>query len=173
VRLNALPLAQAPTVCRRVVCQIGGYAEVREAVEKAGVNVLFARTHAGVLAYGSDSHVRAAFEPHGITDFDLHTIETKRLRYESGERGLLREALTRAIARERGMNRIRRRNIDLLAPTDLEHAAWAPLRRLLGSLSGSVKDPAELQWCEGMGTRLEWDVPSCLRLRRPSCPGYW
>jgi len=32
VRLNALPVTQAPSVCRRVVCQVGGYAEAREAV---------------------------------------------------------------------------------------------------------------------------------------------
>ena len=88
VRLNALPVVQSPSACRRVVCQVGGYAEAREAVEQAGVNVLVARTRAGVLAFGADADVRAAFEAHGITDFDLHTIETKRLRYDSGERGL-------------------------------------------------------------------------------------
>jgi hypothetical protein len=102
VRLNALPLTQAPSVCRRVVCKIAGYDEVRNAVAQAGVDLLVARTHSGVLAYGSDTNVRTAFLAHGITVFDLHTIETKRLRYESGERGLLRDALTRAIARERG-----------------------------------------------------------------------
>jgi hypothetical protein len=31
VRLNALPVVRAPTVCRRVVCQIGGYSAVRDA----------------------------------------------------------------------------------------------------------------------------------------------
>jgi NAD-dependent SIR2 family protein deacetylase len=37
VRMNALPITQAPSVCRRVVCEIGGYDEVREAIEQAGV----------------------------------------------------------------------------------------------------------------------------------------
>ena len=57
-----------------------------------------------MLAFGADADVRAAFEAHGITEFDLHTIETKRLRYESGERGLLRDALTQAIARQRSLD---------------------------------------------------------------------
>jgi hypothetical protein len=109
IRLNALPVTLIPTVCRRAVCQIGGYAEVRSAVERASVDVLVARTSAGVLAFGADADVRAAFEPHGITDFVLHTIEPRRMRYDSGERGLLRAALTRAIARHRGLNAIRRR----------------------------------------------------------------
>ena len=99
VRLNALPVTQSPSVCRRVVCQIGGYAEVREAVKEADVDILAARTQAGVLAFGADGDVRAAFEPYDIADFELHTIETRRLRYDSGERGLLREALARALMR--------------------------------------------------------------------------
>ena len=97
VRLNALPITEAPNVCRRVVCGIGGTAEVRSAIQMAAVDVLAARTRAGVLAFGSDSDIRRAFACHAITEFDVHTIEARRLRYDSGERGLLREAMTRAI----------------------------------------------------------------------------
>jgi hypothetical protein len=125
-------------------------------VEKAGVNVLVARTHAGVLAYGADLDVRTAFESHNITDFDLHTIEIKRLRYESGERGLLRDALTRAIGRRRGLDTIRRRNADLLAPIDPRDKIWEPLRQQVGSLSGTVNERHELRWREGVAIRLDW-----------------
>jgi NAD-dependent SIR2 family protein deacetylase len=156
VRLNALPVVQMPTVCRRVVCQVGGYTEVRNAIKQAGVDALVARTRAGVLAFGADADVRTAFESHGITDLDLHTIETKRLRYESGERGLLRDALTRAITRQRGLDAVRRRNTDLLAPADPQDVVWAPLLRLAGSLSGTVSGHPELRWREGIGTRLDW-----------------
>lgn len=120
VRLNALPVTQSPTVCRRLVCTIGGYAEIREAVERAGVNILVARTRAGVLAFGSDVDVRSAFEAFGITEFDLHTIEQKRLRNDTGERGLLSEALIRAITRQRGLTLIRKGSSNLLAPTGSE-----------------------------------------------------
>ena len=158
VRLNALPITQAPSVCRRVVCSIGGYSEVREAVAKANVNVnvLAARTSRGILAFGSDSDVRAAFAAHSITAFDLYTIETKRLRYESAERGLLREALSSALVRARELDVMRRNSTDLLAPTDPSAAKWAPLQRLVGALSGTVKGHPELKWREGIGTRLEW-----------------
>ncbi len=156
VRLNALPVVQMPSVCRRVVCQVGGLAEVREAVERARVNVLVARTHACVLAFGSDADVRSAFGRYDITGFDLHTIETNRLRYESGERGLLREALTHALMRRFGFDAIRRHRTDLLAPTDPKDAAWAPLQRLVGVVSGTVKDHPELQWREGLGICLDW-----------------
>ncbi len=35
IRLNAVPIAQLPTVCRRVECEVGGFAEAREAVRAA------------------------------------------------------------------------------------------------------------------------------------------
>lgn len=156
VRLNALPVIQSPSVCRRVVCQIGGYAEIREAAEEAAVDILVARARAGVLAFGADTDVRAAFEPYDITDFELHTIETKRLRYDSGERGLLRDALARALMRSHGLDRTRQRSTDLLAPLDSEDSAWTPLRQLVGSLAGTVKGHSDLRWREGVGTRLDW-----------------
>jgi len=156
VRLNALPVTQVPSVCRRVICQIGGYAEVREAVKQAGVNVLVARTHASLLAYGSDADIHAAFAAHSITTFDLFTIETRRLRYESAERGLLREALTCAIGRERRLDVIRRRTTDLLAPADPKDDAWVPLQHLVGTLSGTVNGHPEIGWREGIGIRLDW-----------------
>ncbi len=156
VRLNALPIIQMPNLCRRVVCKVGGYAEVLAAVEQAGVDVLVARTRAGVLAFGADTDVRRTFERYGITVFDLHTIDPKRLRYESGERGLLRAALTRAIERHRGLDAIRRRSTDLLAPSDPNDVEWMPLKSLVGDINGIVRDHPELSWREGIGITLGW-----------------
>lgn len=156
VRLNALPVTQSPSLCRRIVCQIGGYAEVREAVEEAAVDILVARVRAGVLAFGSDADVRAAFASYEIDEFEVHTIETRRLRYESGERGLLRNALARALVRAHDLDLTRRGSTDLLAPADPEDSTWAPLRRQVGKLTGTVKGHSDLRWREGVGTRLDW-----------------
>jgi NAD-dependent SIR2 family protein deacetylase len=76
VRLNALPLAHMPSVCRRVVCSVGGYAEVRAAVERASVKLVSARTRAGVLCYGADGDVRLAFGPYGISDFGTSLVSS-------------------------------------------------------------------------------------------------
>ena len=156
IRLNALPIVQMPTVCRRVECNIGGYAEVRGAVQKACVDVLVARTRAGILAYGTDEDVRNAFGTHDIRSFDLYAIETRRLRYESGERGLLRDALTRAIQRKYDLEAIHRQNTDLLAPRYPQNRDWEPLRLLVGTLGGTVNGHPEMRWREGIGTRLAW-----------------
>ncbi len=156
VRLNALEVTESPGVCRRVVCSLGGYAEVRQAADEADVDIIVARVRAGILAFGEDADVRAAFSAYEITEFDLHTVEQRRLRYDSGERGLLREALARALVRDRGLEHTRRRSTDMLAPADVTAAAWAPLRKMAGELSGSVAGYPGLTWREGVGTRLEW-----------------
>jgi hypothetical protein len=156
LRLNALPFIQIPNVCRRLVCAIGGYTEIRAAVDSANVDLLIARTKAGVLGFGKDSDMRAAFDPFGITDFDLHTIEQKRLRYDSGERGLLREAFARAITRHRGMVAMRKRNAHLFVPADPNNARWQELRKQVGTLTGTVPKFPDLRWFEAIESRLEW-----------------
>jgi hypothetical protein len=156
VRLNAVPLVEAPSVCRRVACGIGGYREIREAVDRAGTDIIFARTAAGVLAFGADADIRATLGPYGITTFDLHTIESRRLRYDSSERGLLRDALTRALARGRCLSAVRRRSADLLRPENSADARWAELGRLVGALSGTVDRASDLLWYEGVSIRLDW-----------------
>jgi hypothetical protein len=156
VRLNALEVVQSPAVCRRVVCSLGGHAQSQQAVDEAAVEVLVARVRAGVLAFGADADVHAAFDRYDITEFDLYTVEQRRLRYDSGERGLLRVALARALARNRGLRHVRRRNTDLLTPVEVADDTWAPLRKLAGQLSGTVEGAPDLVWCEGIGTRLEW-----------------
>ena len=156
VRLNALPVVEAPSICRRVVCKIGGTPEVREAVKKADVDVLAVRSQVGVLAFGADAAVRTVFEGHNITEFDLHTIETPRRSYDSAERGLLRDALTRAIGRERGLNVRRRRSTDLLSPANPRDVIWQPLQELVGKLCDTVNVCPDLVWREGIATRLDW-----------------
>ena len=156
IRLNALPILQSPTVCRRVVCEIGGTAEVRKAVKHTGVDVIATRSQNGVLAFGSDADVRTAFGIYGIKTFDLHTLELKRQRYDSTERGLLREALTRALERQLDLVAVRRRRSDLLMPNDPTVSRWSNLQKLVGALAGTVKGHPELTWNEGVSIRLDW-----------------
>ena len=167
VRLNALPVIQVPSVCRRVVCNIGGTAEVREAVERAGSNVIAVRSQSGVLAFGSDTEIRRAFEPFGLSDFDMYTLDPARQRYDSTERGLLRVALTTAIESNIGMKATRRRHEDLLVPRDPAEGAWTPLKQLVGNIAGSVSGHPELEWYEGVSLRLGWADDSLWLLFEP------
>lgn len=156
VRLNGIPIVESPTVCRLVDCEVGGWAETRNAVVEAGVEVITARRRQGVLCFGSDQDVRLAFESHNIKNFDLYAIETRTLRHESAEQSLLTDAITAALAREREFDVYRRRSTSLLAPKTVGTAPFSKLQRLVGELSGSVKSHPHLCWREGIGVRLEW-----------------
>ena len=157
VRLNALRVTLVPTICRRVACEIGGNADVRDAIQRAGTDVIAARIRSGVLAFGADTEVRASFQTCGITEFDLHTLETKRQKYNSSERGLLREALTAAIVRERRLEVVRHRRLtDLLAPANPQNDTWGQLRQIVGTITGNVDNHQDLTWREGISIRLDW-----------------
>jgi NAD-dependent SIR2 family protein deacetylase len=156
IRMNGLEVTSTPTVCRRVDCDIGGFKEVSEAITEAEVEVLATRSAKGVLAFGSDADVRAALASSSIKDFDLHEIEIRRLRYDSQERGLLKQAMSQALSREHSLTLKRRRNVDFLTPNDPSDPKWAPLKRLVGNLSGAIPKQSDLTWREGLATRLEW-----------------
>jgi len=168
IRLNALRLAQTPTVCRRVVCEVGGFAEARDAVERAGVDVLTTRTRSGVLAFGEDADIRKAFKPFNITEFDLATIELRRLRYDSSERGLLRDAVGRALCRGRGLHRIHKRTADLLYPIAPDIPRLQPLKNLVPGLGGLVPGYPDLEWREGCAVRFEWAADALWLMLEPT-----
>ena len=156
IRLNALELEMTPSVCRLVACDIGGTTEVREAVRRARVDVIAVRSQHGVLAFGADADVQTAFERFGIERFDIHALDQRRQRYDSTERGLLREALTSALERQGALSVVRRRHSDLLAPRDPMNTEWFRLSEMVGTPTGTVAGVPNLRWREGVSIRLDW-----------------
>ena len=149
IRLNALPVVEAPAHCRRVDCTIGGTDEVRKAAGDAAV--LAVRSRVGVLAFGSDSEVRRVFDDCDVREFDLHTLDAR----SPTERGLLHDALRTALMRGAGLRALPgdRRS---LVPDQPNDGSWVPLRNIVQRLSGKLGAGRELVWYEGIGTRMEW-----------------
>jgi len=169
IRLNALPILSAPTACRRVVCTIGGTREVKDAVIEAGALALAMRRRVGVIAFGSDGEVRRAFEPYGITDFGLHSIEPHQLRYESAELGLLYDAFAGAISRERPVQ-VARKAAAYVAYVETDRSGdpqFDALRRATGSLHGSVPK-TDIQWTEACRFRVEFHLDQLWLLLEPT-----
>src|SRR3546814_17371466 len=81
------------THCRKVVCSVGGFRDMREAVEAAGVDLIVASTSRGVLGFGADDDFRSSFGSFDIAEFDIAHREKGRMSYDSHERGLIRSAL--------------------------------------------------------------------------------
>lgn len=168
VRLNALPLLSFPSVCRRVACGVGGYKEMREAVTEHGADVIVGRRRQGVIGFGRDQEMRKAFSAYGITEFDLHSIDPIRLRYESAEHGILYDALQRALTAALPLIPHRRRTCWLLAVDDRHKAsALAPLRQCLAAVCGTVPGTA-VQWAEAIRIRLEYRLDTLLLVFEPT-----
>ena len=113
VRLNALPITYFPTVCRRVVCAVGGMKEVRKIAHDSGKDIIVARRQVGVIAFGSDPDIRATFAPYNIQEWDIHSIEPERLAFESMEISLVYDSLVKAFMRERALLGCRRKTLTL------------------------------------------------------------
>jgi hypothetical protein len=157
IRTNALKLDTAPVSCRIVECDIGGYSAVREAVAAAKVDVLAARRNFGVLGFGRDVDVRQAFGPFGIKRFDLHSIIPDRLSLDSAEKGLLYEALMRALARHRPLLTQRRGRRYVAIPDRTRESApeLVRLREAATVLSGMLPE-STFRWSEGAWLSIEY-----------------
>ena len=156
IRFNAVPLLSVPSTCRRVVCKIGGARDVKDAIKKSGVQAIAARRQVGVIAFGRDAEIRRAFDPFGITHFDLHSIAPHRLGYESAEQGLFYEALAAGLTRALPLlsRRTRRGWVLMCDPDRASDAALQPIRDALKSITGTIPK-TNLQWTEGIRIRLE------------------
>jgi hypothetical protein len=153
VRTNAVPMIEIPAVCRKVVCDIGGYAEVREAISQSKSTIIAARRNVGVLAFGDDDEIRRVFSRYSISEYGLHSIEPHRLRWESAELGLLYDALTAALARERHLRIIRRRADIYAVPmvTDDGSLGISKLRGLVRATEGTLHGR---RWYEAARIRI-------------------
>jgi len=174
IRLNALPVLEAPTVCRLIDCKVGGTGEVRELVEKAGVDLIVGRRQCGVLLFGRNADALRVFERLGISRFDLHNIETRRLHYESAEHGLLYEAIVKAVCRVRPLLPRRRRGQWALSVDPIRSGddILRPLKCAVKSICGNI---GGAMWSEAVQLTLECRMDRLWLVFEPTvwldCPG--
>lgn len=167
VRTNALPIVSWPTSCRLVVCTIGGVSEVVAAVKEAGVDLDVNRVRAGVLAFGRDVDLRAALADRDVTSLETYAISPARLRYESGERTLIRDALVRSLGHRETLAIDRRGRRILLRPA--AGVGTAPFNRTVAcveTLTGVVPGTT-VPWSEACEIRLDWKLDSLWLLLEP------
>jgi hypothetical protein len=170
IRMNALAVTSRPALCRIIDCAIGGNKEVDEAIAKAGADIIAHRVRDGVIAFGRDADVRAAFDPFGIKSFDQHPLSSKKLVKEGGERALVRDALFRAIAGRPGLTLERRRSRVRLRPTPgqvqpsiFNSDAAKPVDRISG-----LVPTTDIAWSEACGLRVDYRLDQLWLLVEPT-----
>jgi len=169
VRLNALPVLSFPNTCRRLVCDIGGQRNVRDAVIGSHSDIIVARRQQGVIGFGLDDEMRRVFANHGITDFGLHSIEPHRLRFDSVEHGLLYSALARALTRESGLLCFRRRNEHIISVDNAKEnlPLLTPLVAAVKKVSGNIPGTATT-WTEAIRIRMEYRLDNLWLVFEPT-----
>ncbi len=169
IRMNALAVVSRPALCRLVDCDIGGFTEIKQAIVSAGVDVVASRVQQGVIAFGRDADVRKAFEPFDIKAFDTHPLPAQRLSRETGERGLVREALFRAVGQGANLELKRRGRTALLlpdpaqvAPSVFNGGGVQAVKRVSG-----VVDGTSVSWTEACSLRLDYRLDRIWLLIQP------
>lgn len=168
IRTNALPITSYPANCRLVVCEIGGWEEIEKAVKTAGVDIDAHRTSAGVLAFGRDSDVRRAFDPHGITAFEMHAIAPAQLRAPTGTRTLIQNALFRALRRRPLIDlHDNRGRIHLVAKPEVQAGVFSVGDfRPISAIHGRVPKTS-IDWVEACALRLDYRLDRLWLLLEP------
>ena len=170
IRTNALAVVSRPALCRLVDCDIGGYKEIDDAIADAGVDIVARRVQQGVVALGRDVDVRRAFERFGIKGFDTHPLSARRLLRETGERGLVREALFRAVGRAPELRLQRRGRTTLLLPDParVRVAVFNTDRvRPVDRVSGIVPKTS-VAWSEACRLRMDYRLDQIWLLLEPT-----
>ncbi len=166
IRLNALPITELPTVCRLVECTIGNAKAVQDAIRTSGERVIATRRQIGVIGFGGDAAIRRTFEPHGVTKFDVHQIEFKRLTFDSAEFSIISNALASALTRNGGMRWTRRRSTFRLTPEVHDDGSFARITKLMNI--GSVVPGTSLQCQSALDVRLDVRFDRAWLLMEPS-----
>lgn len=169
IRTNALPIISHPVMCQLIDCDIGGWSEIQEAIEKADVRIVARRTKKGVIAFGRDSDIRKAFDTFGIKRYETHSISDKNLTYESEERRLIRDALMCALNRRTDIEIIRLGwrirafpNMKTVMPEHFHHNDVKPLNSLTGTVGNTG-----IRWTECCELRLDYKLDRLWLLMEP------
>ncbi|WP_428406860.1 SIR2 family NAD-dependent protein deacylase [Hyphococcus sp.] len=167
IRTNAIPIVEYPNTCRLIECDIGGAKEIQEAMGDDAEQIVAARIKKGVLAFGDDGELKRIFKHYGIKKLDTHSILPERLKFESGERSLLRDALFSAISASCGFPIIQDRHRHYIR-ADIGDARFdlQTLTRAAGRLHGE-RSGGNVKWAEACGLRLDYRLGALWLLLKP------
>ena len=167
IRTNALPIIEYPQTCRLIDCDIGGAREISEKLNEKSSNLLAARIRKGVLAFGDDGEIKRVFSALNIRSMATHGILDDRLKFESGERALLRDTLFRALSEHSGFELVRQgRSYYFRGDKGKSKYDTAPLLKSAGRLNGSLSK-GDVGWSEACQLRLDYRMGQLWLLLNP------
>lgn len=168
IRTNAVPITEYPQTCRLIDCDIGGAREISEKLEEKNSSLIASRVRKGVLAFGDDGEVKRVFSESNVRSMTTHGILDDRLKFESGERSLLRDTLFRALSEHSGFELVRQgRSYYFRGDRGTPKFDTQPLLKPAGRLSGSLTN-GDVNWAEACQLRLDYRMGQLWLLLNPS-----
>lgn len=142
IRLNAIDLVELPSTARLFKCDAGNTKEIRDLIASKGSSLIAIRKQQGVVGFGPDEEFDAVFEHYGQGTKDVFQIPDSSLAKEDSTiKGLLTEALIKAIVAGKPLINLKRKERYLLIPDPkhIDNAVFETLKREIGqSLTGKI-----------------------------------
>lgn len=168
LRTNAIPLTELPRTCRLINCDIGGMSEIQELLAEKNSKLIAARVKNGMIAFGDDREIKRVLEDKNIERLDTHGILSDRLKFESGERSLLRGALFSGLAEYCGLKLIRERHqYYFRADSGSPNFGMGPLTNAVTRLHGTLTN-GDVRWTEACRLSLDFRLDRLWILLEPT-----
>ncbi len=138
LRTNALHITTYPATCTVFQSTVGKTSEVKALTRPHSAEMVAFRRRVGVVAFGTRDRLSEVFDQFDAKEFDRHSIEERRLRYDCPELGLLYHALVQGIANKTGLLRSQNAKGRFLFAADTQAFTPEELRVFRGLRSKGV-----------------------------------
>lgn len=158
LRMNALRVESAPTMCKLINCDIGGYKDIANAIEQTKANILARRIRRGVIAFGADHEIKKAFANNKIKSMEIYAIDPEKLSFASEEYNLIFDALCKSVERKTGLTLEDRRtgkylvaNENVTPPNFFNRLTDCAVSVVKGTVPSTT-----VEWCEACKIDLDY-----------------
>lgn len=159
LRLNALKIETYPATCKLIESDInGGYKLIQEAIKKSNSNIIARRIKKGIIAFGRDQEIKAAFKEYNIKRIQVYGINQEKLEYPSEESKLIFDAFCMAVSRHTNLEFEERRDEKylLIDPSVVEPETFNTLVPNAVSQLEGVVPRTDIKWTEACKVKLDY-----------------
>lgn len=174
IRFNAVKILEAPLTARLLRCDVGNTREVKDLIRSKHSEILAVRKQSGVVGFGSDEEFKRVFESYNIAEMGVYPISDAVLSYEdSSVKGMILEALSKALARDTRLVFRKRRDKYIIFPhtRKTNDPLFDGLRNVLGySLTGQIPN-TKTPWVIALEVSIERKFNTSLLMLTPTIIG--
>lgn len=170
IRLNAIRILEFPATARLAKCQAGNTKEIKGLLKQNDADILAVRKNSGVVGFGPDSIFENVLRTYGNIQMDVFSITEKMLIDEDPSiKGLITEALVKAVCRDRPLKYRKKREsyVILPDPKKIEDPVFKQLKGELSSLFGKIPG-SNSSWIACLEISVQVKFSKVLLIAKPS-----